>query len=404
MGQLIFSSLPMFVSGFWALLLLCSLLESFDRTRLVLSLFMGNTALLYFGHCVFFNEFHSLIPVCDTLYTFTTLAAYPLLYIYLLSLTSPARRLRTSWLMLLPAFIMSIVVGVQYQMMTPAETRVFIERCLYNEQFFGFTGIVSQIAITHLIIKIAIAFNVLWVMVAALNALVGYDLHIKSVYSNVEGKTLISFKIFLYLFCFTSLASFAFNIIGRYNFDSSFAIFTLPATIFSVLIFILGLLGLRQKFTYETIEAELQEPIEAVSAIDQTQNTKLAERIDAIIEEKQLFLLPNLKVSDIANELCTNRLYISHAINSVMHLSFSDYINKKRIEFATQLFCTQPNKPITDIALESGFASQNSFYRNFKNFKGCSPKVFARNHNTPPTPPPFERGAFIGIAETEKKN
>ena len=182
------------------------------------------------------------------------------------------------------------------------------------------------------------------------------------------------------------------------------AIFTLPATIFSVLIFILGLLGLRQKFTYETIEAELQEPIEAVSAIDHTQNTKLAERIDAIIEEKQLFLLPNLKVSDIANELCTNRLYISHAINSVMHLSFSDSINKKRIEFATQLFCTQPNKPITDIALESGFASQNSFYRNFKNFKGCSPKVFARNHNTPPTPPPFERGAFIGIAETEKKN
>ena len=196
MGQLIFSSLPMFVSGFWALLLLCSLLESFDRTRLVLSLFMGNTALLYFGHCVFFNEFHSLIPVCDTLYTFTTLAAYPLLYIYLLSLTSPARRLRTSWLMLLPAFIMSIVVGVQYQMMTPAETRVFIERCLYNEQFFGFTGIVSQMAITHLIIKIAIAFNVLWVMMAALNALVGCELGSSSVYSGVGGKTLSSLKVF----------------------------------------------------------------------------------------------------------------------------------------------------------------------------------------------------------------
>lgn len=388
MGQLIFSSLPMFVSGFWVLLLLCSLLESFDRTRLVLSLFMVNTALLYFGHCVFFNEFRSQIPVADTIYSFATLASYPMFYIYVVSLTSSARQLRQSWWTLAPALLLGIAVGVEYQLLDRTQTAFFIERCLYNEQYFGFTAPVSYIAITHLIIKIAFAVTVLFVMVASVCKLVHFEMHIKSMYSNVEGKTLISFKIFLYLFFLTSMASFAFNILGRYNFESSFEVLTLPAIVFSVLLFILGLMGLRQTFTYETIDKELltPEPIAPAEAAicDAEQVATLAERIKQLIEEKRLYLQPNLKVSDIANELCTNRLYISHAINSVMHLSFSDYINKKRIEFATSLFSTHPDKAIPDIALESGFASQNSFYRNFKIFKGCSPKVFCKNHDTSP--------------------
>lgn len=108
----------------------------------------------------------------------------------------------------------------------------------------------------------------------------------------------------------------------------------------------------------------------------------LAKRIEKVIEEKQLFLQPNLKVSDLATQLCTNRVYISQAFNYVLQTSFSDYINKKRIEYATRLITTQPEMPVTDIAYDSGFASLNSFYRNFKNINGCSPKVYMRKVDT----------------------
>lgn len=380
MGQLLFSSLPMYVSGFWALLLLCSQIEKYSRTRLVLAMFMTITALLYYAHCVFFNEFYSMIPVSDTIYTFATLAIYPMLYIFLVSMTSSPQRLRKLWVLLIPAFIFSATVGVLYSMMSEQETKEFVKQCLYDEQFFGHTGIYHHMAITHLVIKIVFAITVISVMVAGMNKLVKYEHQIKSVYSNVEGKTLISFKIFLYLFCFSSMASFIFNIVGRYNFENTFWLLTLPSIVFSILIYILGLLGLRQAFTFENMDAELQEtpPQPTTTETDKQHSETLAQRIESVIEEKQLFRLPNLKVSDLAAQLYTNRLYISQAINSVMHLSFSDYINKKRIEYATRLISEQPELPIADIAYESGFASQNSFYRNFKNFKGCSPKVYMR--------------------------
>lgn len=74
-------------------------------------MFMVVTALMFYAHCVFFNEMHSEIPVSDTFYSFGVLASYPLFYIFLVSLTSTSQHLRRSWLLLLPAVFLSVTVG-----------------------------------------------------------------------------------------------------------------------------------------------------------------------------------------------------------------------------------------------------------------------------------------------------
>ncbi len=371
----------MFVSAFWAILLFCSEIEKYNRNRLMLALFMVVATMMFYAHCVFFNEYSGQIPVADTIYSFGVLACYPMFYIFLVSMTSSAQHLRRAWLLLLPALLLSGTVGVLYALMSEQQTLEFIDRCLYREQYFGFSGVAHHMAIAHLVIKICFAITVICVMLAGMNHVVKYEHQIKSVYSNIEGKTMVSFKIFLYLFFVTSLASFALNIVGRYHFGATFWALTLPSIVFSVLIFVLGMLGFHQTFTYENMDADLQAiatPPAEPHPHDNLHAPVLARRIEEVIEEKRLFLLPNLKLSDLAAQLCTNRLYVSQAINSVMCLSFSDYINKKRIEYAAQLIADNPEMPIADIAYESGFASQNSFYRNFKNFKGCSPKVYIR--------------------------
>lgn len=375
----------MFVSGFWATLLLFTQIQKYNRTRLLLAMFMAMLALLYYAHCVFFNEFLPLIPVADTIYSFTTLASYPGLYVFLVSITSSGQRLRQSWVLFLPAMLLGCVVWVLYALMTPEQTALFIDRCLYGGVYGGFTGVVHYQAIAHLVIKIGFAISIVLAMVAGTRRLLAYDRHIKSVYSNIEGKTLFFYKVFFYLFILTSVASFVFNIIGRYNFDSTITALTLPSIVFSILIYFLGLLGLHRSFTFENIEPEFkeEEPQAAPQATEKSVNAaELASRIERLMLEQQLHLQPNLKISDLASRLCTNRLYISQAINSVMHLTFSDYINKMRISHAARLIATDPSKPIADVAFESGFASMNSFYRNFRNFQGCSPKAYAtKNQN-----------------------
>ena len=91
------------------------------------------------------------------------------------------------------------------------------------------------------------------------------------------------------------------------------------------------------------------------------------------MSEEKLYLYPNLKVSDLAMRLNSNRNYVYNAINVEMGISFSDYINGQRIDYASQLLEAHPEMSINDVMIKSGFTSTSAFYRNFKKFKGITP-------------------------------
>lgn len=99
----------------------------------------------------------------------------------------------------------------------------------------------------------------------------------------------------------------------------------------------------------------------------------LTEQLELLIEKK-IFLTPNLKVSDLAKMLGTNSRYVQQVLNEEIGMSFSDFINRKRIDYAEQLFASQPDMDINDVWSKSGFSSSSTFYRNYKMYKGKSPK------------------------------
>ncbi|MBR5398416.1 MAG: helix-turn-helix domain-containing protein [Bacteroidales bacterium] len=100
---------------------------------------------------------------------------------------------------------------------------------------------------------------------------------------------------------------------------------------------------------------------------------ELQEQVSKLIEEKQLFRKKDIRISDIASELATNRTYISLIVNSSLGTSFSDLINNYRIEYAQKLMTDHPEMSHTDVAEESGFSSRTSFLRTFKAKTGMSP-------------------------------
>ena len=100
---------------------------------------------------------------------------------------------------------------------------------------------------------------------------------------------------------------------------------------------------------------------------------ELQEQVSKLIVEKQLFRKKDIRISDIASELATNRTYISLIVNSSLGTSFSDLINNYRIEYAQKLMTEHPEMSHTDVAEESGFSSRTSFLRTFKAKTGMSP-------------------------------
>lgn len=100
----------------------------------------------------------------------------------------------------------------------------------------------------------------------------------------------------------------------------------------------------------------------------------LLAQVSALIEEKEFFRRKNLRITDLASELATNKTYISALLNNISGKSFSDMVNGYRVRYAQKLMLEHPDMLLDDVATESGFSSYTSFYRNFKAITGLTPQ------------------------------
>lgn len=100
----------------------------------------------------------------------------------------------------------------------------------------------------------------------------------------------------------------------------------------------------------------------------------LLERINKVMDEQKLYQNSELKLQDVAAALGTNRRFVSDCINSQTGSSFAQYVNAYRIDYAKRVLRHNPDKKITDVYHESGFANESTFFRTFKSVMGMTPK------------------------------
>lgn len=128
-------------------------------------------------------------------------------------------------------------------------------------------------------------------------------------------------------------------------------------------------------YKHKSVVEDLK-PVEEVASNDNPRND-LFERIRHIIIDEQLYLNPQLKLSDIATLIGTNRSYVS-AFFSAEQTTFYDYINRIRINHAKRLLADRSLR-IDDIATDSGYSSRRSFHRVFLAFEKVSPSDYRMN-------------------------
>lgn len=91
-------------------------------------------------------------------------------------------------------------------------------------------------------------------------------------------------------------------------------------------------------------------------------------RIIAYIDNQKPYLNPTFSLHSISSELNIPHLQVSSCLNKVLKVSFPEYRNLKRVEYAIQLF--RENKhlhmSIEGISDQSGFKSKSSFYLAFR--------------------------------------
>lgn len=372
------SSMPLFTCIFLTIIFILEARQPHSTPYRWLAIFFLVCTLLYNAHFIFFMHEVAYIPYTDSIYCFCNLAVYPIYFIYLLSLTERhIKRLHIA-LLLTPATICGITAFCLYLLMPAQDQQTFIHDYLYQGLIPSSDSTIAMQAqaYLHIVQRLIFALEVIVVFWLGLRQIKHFNQKVNAFYSATEGKQLTSTRNLFIFFTATSFLSLTANIIGRYHFTGSITMLAGPAIFFSILLFCIGYIGLKQKYNIHDITPEADQLMEAQEEILPDAYDELQQRIIRLMQEKQIFLQPDLKIIDISQYLHTNRTYIYKAINIKMNMSFSEYINKQRIDYAANLMSQNQDIPLSEVARKSGFASVTSFYRNFKIFKNESPSSF----------------------------
>lgn len=89
----------------------------------------------------------------------------------------------------------------------------------------------------------------------------------------------------------------------------------------------------------------------------------------------------NIRLCDLAKRLGYHEKYLSSALHSLTGMNFRTFLSSYRINYAKHLLCNKENKRrITEVALQCGFSSINSFNRVFREFTGVTPTDYRTIH------------------------
>lgn len=117
--------------------------------------------------------------------------------------------------------------------------------------------------------------------------------------------------------------------------------------------------------------------------VPEEKREELIAQLHKLINDKKIYCDPHLNLEKLARKLNTNRTYLSESINAEYKMTYTNWINKVRIDAA----CEQLNSEhfdhlsIEGIAQNCGFSSISTFNSTFKKLMQRTPSQFRNERN-----------------------
>jgi AraC-like DNA-binding protein len=377
---------PLYVSLTWAFILILS--SKANRARSVLGVFMLVVALIFLSHVVYFHRLKHIYLHFDLMFVFGSLCVFPTYYLYIKLLTYKSHIEKSEIRHFLPAIGMLVAVSIAYLYMTTDEKAMYINNYLYGIGKFKDAPFIIQVQLSlGYLLQLLYFAQIVLSFIKIRQFVTNYNHRIANFYSNLENKTLEWPKLILYSFAVSSVFTIITNFLGRAFFDKSPLILLITCLAYSVLLFILGYLGYMQNHTVKDYEDDntleiVNEPTINENEAEKASHRKLKNQIHRLFHKEQIYKNPELKISDIACKLNTNRTYISNFINSEYGCSFSTYVNQHRINAAKELLREEKNRnfSLEHISGQVGFGSLHSFMRAFREIANTTPGKFRESN------------------------
>ena len=350
----VFVALPLLVCLFW-FVMYAAVHHRADAAKRVQTLFFGVCSVLYLCHNLLYHVYAEtgLPTPLESLWAACSTSVYPIHFIYICWLTAQPISRRKMMLILSPGLVAALAILVWN-----------------NETTDDFRQAVT-------------ALQVMCVVVFGYRRLHIFDRKLSELYAETEDKKVQPIRILLVAMLLIALNSFVLNILGREYFITAQWMIVFALGPIAVLLFVLGYIGYKRSFRVEQFFAD--NPEEALPD-KPAENKELGAKIEHLMVTQAYYLHQNVTLTNVAREVGSCRTYVSNYINQEMHCSFSDYVNRLRIDHAKMMMLQHDRhsseSKFSAIAQDVGFTNEQSFYRNFRKFAGMTPMVWLESQRT----------------------
>lgn len=304
-----------------------------------------------------------------------TLTLFPLLFLYVDSLTTERKEWRyfRIWHFAFP-ILMTIVFVFFQKFMMQSDTEIFFVKYL-----LGMTENTDKLFIIGKAIydvgKIVFILSSIVYVVLIVITLRKHYYRIKEFFAKSEGNELSWFRSLAAFFFVVMIFYLIIHILKNQQVEHLSVLISISYFIFGAFFWFLGLNGFRQSEVFNLFD------------VTQTDNFNIDARIskdeiEMYLTEKKPYRNANVSVFDFCYEFHTNRTYMSDAISKGFGLNFRGLINQYRIREAVDILDnaleSELHIELEEIAAKVGFSSYSTFLRVFKSELGITPTEYLK--------------------------
>lgn len=350
---------PVYVTFFWTVILNADNRVS-SQPRKFLGKFMFFAFIVYLAHLFYFVPYRTIYIQIDPLYQLASLLVFPMYHIYFRLLTVENKfSIRKHGVYFLPSVILFILylIGVFIAPFNDYADWVF------NRNFISGSVGIQFLKIVDFLIRLTFLIQVFWVVIANYILVKKHGLKAGQYYSDLSEAGTINVSILNGSMIITGVSSIVLASLGRNFFANENTGIALASIIFSSMLFIIGWLGNKQNSLNPLIKAEKVQINTDFSDISSVEQKYLLDKILVLFQEKKIYLNSKLTIQDVAQEVGTNRTYISTIINQQFNQNFCNFVNNYRVDELEKVIFRYPEFNNILLAETCGFGSVDSLKR-----------------------------------------
>ena len=336
----------------------------------------------------------------DVIDSFAAMFTIPTMYLYFRSMIYEGRFTWREYIWFVPALIVGAGTAVLYMVMDNTEMKGYIQSVLIErKEDANYSDAIYTLHrfIGYEIYHFTALFQIIGVSLLFVLGLRKYHRRLHEFYSDADDKT-INIDNRILKWCLLTIPLSLALIVPDIEFWGKHPIFSsLLFIAWAIVYFVLFYYDSRKRHTVDNFVQDLQqadldeknycdaaavEPEEpdadSHDMPDKQISIEVFQRLTILlaklVDEERVYLKRDLRLDEVANLMFTNRAYVSKVIKEKYHCSFSDYINRKRIDFSMELMRLDPTLTQDIIAEKSGFINAQSYSRTFKKMIGIPPK------------------------------